>query len=219
MTRSPLLTADNVFEHTPRLTLHKDPTVPKHSRDSSPWPAPNRRLSDALVGRRRTHAAWRERARSTAIDAVLARQIARPVVTRTPIRGAVPHARAQMPIAASALHPAGLPGSDMAGFAARPDPHRAVDIEGRAAVGSQAEMATPPACTTHRRSVASPCRMLLFILPRSVDWFGHRLGRWPDGGYYGTCSAFCTRRREGTGVPDGPWWCCWRGRDASLHVL
>jgi hypothetical protein len=37
--------------------------------------------------------------------------------------------------------------------------------------------------------------------------------------YYGTCSAFCTRRREGTGVPDGPWWCCRRGRDASLHVL
>jgi hypothetical protein len=52
-----------------------------------------------------------------------------------------------------------------------------VDIESRAAVGSQAETATPLACATHRRSVASSCRMLLFILLTRVEWFGHRLER------------------------------------------
>jgi hypothetical protein len=64
----------------------------------------------------------------------------------------------------------------MGGSAVHPGPHGTVDIESRAAVGSDAEMATPPACTTHRRSVASPCRMLLFILSTSVNGSATGLG-------------------------------------------
>jgi hypothetical protein len=95
-----------------------------------------------------------------------------------------------------------------------------VDIESRAAVGSRAEMATPPACTTHRRSVASS-RCVARSYSSSPRAWMVRPPAWAIAGwwYYGRCSAFCTRRREGTGVPDGPWWCCRRGRDASLHVL